>query len=421
MRNRVIIAFGVVLFLVLAGTGTASALWSSLSGVGGTVSAAKMGITQTGFEGLSADYNVNTTTAIQKLVPVTVTNTGTTTSKYSLVMRGTTPNAIATSTSVQSKPATSAANCVGMTVSTAYNWTNFPELKGELAPGASAVHCVQTTITAAAVKANAGISMTATLTLTASVGTWKVTDDGTATQASRDTDAPSAPAVTVSGTTATSTTLTWKASTDNVGVVGYDLYRNSVMVASGVGNTWTDNSLVRNMSYTYKLDARDAAGNIASTEVIVKTLRFDPSIWYTVRASQATGQCVDASGNGTSNYTSLILWGCTGGDNEAWKFVPLANDTFRISARHAPSAGWAIPTYGNGSATLWTYDNATTSQWRILDVGTSGTMLQFVNVATGKCLDLTGDKTLNNTALVQANCVTLTAKDSQAFTIAVDN
>ena len=61
------------------------------------------------------------------------------------------------------------------------------------------------------------------------------------------------------------------------------------------------------------------------------------------------------------------------------------------------------------------------SQWKIVSVGTTGTLYQFVNVSTGKCLDLGSTPASNNTSLVQATCNTTTTANRQAFTIAVDN
>jgi len=420
LRNRAIVAFGIILFLVLAGTGTATALWSSQSGVGGTVAAANIGITQSGFESMSVEYNSTTT---QKVAPVTVTNTGTVASKYSLLLRGPSNNTIATSASVQVKTVTSAANCTASANVTTYKWTTLPAITGTLSPGASAIWCVQSSMTTNQVSAAVGKTMDATLALTAtsSVGNWTASDDGLATQSSRDTVAPSAPVITVSATSATSTTLSWDAGTDNVGVVAHDLYRNGVMVASGAGNTWTDTSLVRNTSYTYRLDARDAAGNIGTSSVTVKTLNINSASWYTIRASQSTSLCVDASGGGTGNGTSLGLWSCNGGDNEAWQFVATANGTYRIAAKHVPTSGISIPTYSGGAAQLWAYNNDAMSQWKIVSVGTTGTLYQFVNVSTGKCLDLGSTPAANNTTLVQSTCNTTTTANRQAFTIVVDN
>src|SRR5262245_60657859 len=55
-----------------------------------------------------------------------------------------------------------------------------------------------------------------------------------------DTQPPSTPTgLTASGTTSTSTNLSWGASTDNVGVTGYDVLRNGSVIATVTGTSYT--------------------------------------------------------------------------------------------------------------------------------------------------------------------------------------
>ena len=81
--------------------------------------------------------------------------------------------------------------------------------------------------------------------------------------ATGDTQAPTAPgslAFTEPG--AGQIKLTWNASTDNVGVTGYDVYANGQLRTSVAGNvlTYTDNQPA-NVSIAYYVRAKDAAGN----------------------------------------------------------------------------------------------------------------------------------------------------------------
>jgi chitodextrinase len=81
---------------------------------------------------------------------------------------------------------------------------------------------------------------------------------------------PTAPTnVTCSSNTETTITLTWTASTDDVGVTGYDIYRDSVLVGNTADTTYTDTELSMGITYVYTIKARDAAGNIsdASAEI----------------------------------------------------------------------------------------------------------------------------------------------------------
>ena len=67
-----------------------------------------------------------------------------------------------------------------------------------------------------------------------------------------------------------------QASTDNVGVVGYDVYRSTngtfgPLFAQISGSPWTDTSTVAGVTYTYAVRARDAAG-YQSTETALKSI-----------------------------------------------------------------------------------------------------------------------------------------------------
>lgn len=78
-----------------------------------------------------------------------------------------------------------------------------------------------------------------------------------------DTTAPSAPAnltATLSGTTAD---LAWSASTDNVGVTGYRVTRNGVVITT-VLNTFYNDTNRSPGTYTYTVAAVDGAGNVSA-------------------------------------------------------------------------------------------------------------------------------------------------------------
>jgi endoglucanase len=75
------------------------------------------------------------------------------------------------------------------------------------------------------------------------------------------------------GTTTTSISLAWNPSTDNVGVVGYDVFRGGVLLASPTGTAFTDTGLTPDTAYTYAVRARDAGGFLSalSTPLTVRT------------------------------------------------------------------------------------------------------------------------------------------------------
>ncbi|MGW2703793.1 carbohydrate binding domain-containing protein [Streptomyces sp. NPDC001340] len=89
-----------------------------------------------------------------------------------------------------------------------------------------------------------------------------------------DTQAPTAPSgLTSTGKTSSSVSLKWNASSDNVGVTAYDIYRGSSQVLSVSGTSATVSGLSPSTAYTFTVKARDAAGNTsaASNSVSVTT------------------------------------------------------------------------------------------------------------------------------------------------------
>ncbi|SNR57633.1 endonuclease [Flavobacterium sp. ov086] len=91
---------------------------------------------------------------------------------------------------------------------------------------------------------------------------------------SADTQAPTAPTSLASTTkTATSITVAWNASTDNVGVTGYNVYSNGVLKTTVTGLTATITGLTASTSYNINVTAIDAAGNtsVSSNTIAVTT------------------------------------------------------------------------------------------------------------------------------------------------------
>ncbi|MNK44514.1 Extracellular ribonuclease precursor [compost metagenome] len=83
---------------------------------------------------------------------------------------------------------------------------------------------------------------------------------------SGDTQAPTAPTNLAStAKSATSISLSWTASTDNVAVTGYDIYANSVLKTTVSSTTATITGLTASTSYSIYAKAKDAAGNASTS------------------------------------------------------------------------------------------------------------------------------------------------------------
>lgn len=99
--------------------------------------------------------------------------------------------------------------------------------------------------------------------------------DGSGTP-QQDTQAPTAPAnLRSTSKTATSVSLAWNASTDNVGVTGYDVYNGSAKAATVTGTSATVSGLSPKTAYSFTVKARDAAGNVSAASAAVSVTTDD--------------------------------------------------------------------------------------------------------------------------------------------------
>jgi hypothetical protein len=141
--------------------------------------------------------------------------------------------------------------------------------------------------TGSAVQSNLTTTGTYTLMCTGAGGNVTQTATVVVTGSAPDTSAPTAPAgLTGAAQSPTQIALTWGASTDNVGVVSYQLYRNGAQVTAPSGTSFTDTSLAPGTTYTYWVKATDAAGNVSSSSnsVNITTVALDttpPSVIIT--------------------------------------------------------------------------------------------------------------------------------------------
>ncbi|GAB6989724.1 lytic polysaccharide monooxygenase [Paenibacillus pini] len=136
-----------------------------------------------------------------------------------------------------------------------------------------------------------------------------------------DTTAPTAPSgLQVNGTpSSTSISLKWNASSDNVGVTGYRVYRGTTLAGtvSGTTLTYSATGLTANTAYTFTVRAIDAAGNesansnavnattAAATTTPGGAAAWAPNVAYTtgtlVTYNGATYEC-------RQPHTSLVGW-----------------------------------------------------------------------------------------------------------------
>ena len=117
-----------------------------------------------------------------------------------------------------------------------------------------------------------------------------------------DTEAPSAPTGVLAVATSSSLVdISWSASTDNVGVDGYDILRDGAVIASVPGSslTYADATVAPTTTYSYRVVARDLAGNSSAPSAAADTTT--PGAPVTVTFVATEDSYTDAT-TGATNY-----------------------------------------------------------------------------------------------------------------------
>ena len=118
---------------------------------------------------------------------------------------------------------------------------------------------------------------------------------------SNDTQAPSAPTnLTSTGTTANSASLSWTASTDNIGVTGYNIYVNGTFHSTVTGTAATVSGLASGTTFSFYVVATDASGNTSPQSNTVQAT--------TITDTQAPTAPTNLAVNGTTNNSASLNW-----------------------------------------------------------------------------------------------------------------
>ena len=126
---------------------------------------------------------------------------------------------------------------------------------------------------------------------------------------SADNGAPTAPtALTATPISGSRIDLTWTASTDNVGVAGYRIFRNGTQVADITATSYSDTGLTDGTTYSYAVRAYDAAGNTSPASNTVTVTTFDvtaPSVPTNLAAQAFSSTQVNLSWTASSDNVGV--------------------------------------------------------------------------------------------------------------------
>jgi Bacterial Ig domain/IPT/TIG domain len=167
-----------------------------------------------------------------------------------------------------------------------------------------------------------------------------VASNGVSFTVQADTTPPTVPTgLTATAISSSQINLTWTASTDNVGVKGYNVYRGGVKIGTTPSTSYLDGGLNASTSYTYNVSAYDAAGNTsaqsagasATTQAASSGGGIPSALgWYQIPNTKIAPNCPTdpsiqavegcsgvvadwSSGVGDTKRNRLLVWG--GGHN----------------------------------------------------------------------------------------------------------
>ncbi|MES2863906.1 MAG: M12 family metallo-peptidase [Bacteroidota bacterium] len=158
-----------------------------------------------------------------------------------------------------------------------------------------------------------------------------------------DTSAPTASTLTASGTTTSSTNLTWSVATDNTGVTGYRVYQNGVLKMTTTATSFVVTGLAASTTYGFYVIAYDAAGNNSSASNTANVTTLGNSVTYCTSVGGTIREFINRVQMGTINNLS-------GNNNGYGNFVSMST-----SVSTGSTASIAITPAWNGASTNEAY------------------------------------------------------------------
>lgn len=231
-----------------------------------------------------------------------------------------------------------------------------------------------------------------------------------------DTQAPTTPtSLAAASTTASSVTLNWSASTDNVAVTGYNVYMNNTLKTTVTALTATITGLTASTTYSFYVNAKDAAGNTsassntvsaatnsggsAATELLFSEYIEGSSNNKALEIANMTGAAVNLSTytikkqtNGAGAWsTGLTLSGTL---NSGSKFTivnsSIASSCYSISAANISTTATELTFNGNDAVGLFK----------------NGVLIDIIGTFNGGTANFAADVTLRRKSTITAPSTT---------------
>jgi len=219
------------------------------------------------------------------------------------------------------------------------------------------------------------------------------------TSGSSDTSAPTTPAnVSASSVTETSATISWSASSDNVGVTGYYVYQGNTLLGQTTNTSVSISTLSAGTTYTFNIVAFDAAGNESSSG----------SVTFTTTISGGGGNLTYCDSEGSNSSYEWIDYVAFGGmTNSTGNDGGYADYTSSVASVSPGSTSTLIISAGFSSSSYTEY-------WKVwIDYDQNGTFDDDEVIASGSSSsadNLSVDVTIPTTATLGTTTMRVSMK-----------
>ena len=171
-----------------------------------------------------------------------------------------------------------------------------------------------------------------------------------------DTEAPSTPTnLTASNITSNSADLSWNASSDNIGVTGYDVYIDGSLLGTVTGTSTSVTGLSANTGYNATVRAKDAAGNqsgsAATSFTTLAQSCFSADLVLTINLDNYPEETSWSITSGGSTVASGGTYGSQPDGSTVTENINLADGDYTFTINDAYGDGICCG-YGNGSYSL---------------------------------------------------------------------
>ncbi|WST81272.1 RICIN domain-containing protein [Streptomyces sp. NBC_01136] len=136
---------------------------------------------------------------------------------------------------------------------------------------------------------------------------------------------------------------------------------------------------------------------------------------YTTVVNKGSGKCVDARSAASADGTAVQQYACNGSTAQNWQLVATSGGYYRVNSNLDATKAWDVTdvsTADSAPVQLWTYSSGNNQQW--LPVAEADGAYHFVNLNSGKCLDVPSASTADSVQLAQYTC---NGTAAQSFTL----